>query len=465
MSSKDKALKVMCPTCGVARGKRCVSTHGSRQGKVRPEFHGNRVRAAKMKLEKFKYREEEVEEAPKKKNPKDKLTPEQKKTVEIIMEKIEVLGKHVEFNGPVTVGPLISTYRFLPVRRTKVAHLEAMAKDFAVALGAESVLVKRMPGETAVGFFIPNKERKTIHFKDTMPNVAAYVNEKSTHDHQVIPMNFGMDSDGKPFVDDLTVQPHMLIAGATGGGKSTLEHCLVLSMAWALPSTKLRLMISDTKGVEFNAFKNLPHLERPIAKDIYETMQLMQLCVDETQTRLDKIGTVGVRNIHEYNSQVADDQKMPFWVLIIDELADLLGGHLERSEVQATSAKLQTIVQRSRASGIHVIAATQRPDVRTVKGAIKANFPCRVSFRLPSQMDSRTVLNTKGAENLMSRGDMLYISSVSPDMKRLHAPYTAIQDVKDTVESILAKENLNKIETKMPPVSVTGLNPAFRKAN
>ena len=436
-SSTPVELTVVCPKCGAWKNKQCKS-----RGVEIEEFHPDRTRLAKVQLSSdAKARLENItakDEA--KPSPKSKLTAEQKQVVEIISDKIEALGKQAEFIGPVSVGPIVSTYRFFPLRKTKVAHLESMAKDLAVALGVEdTVFVKRMPGESAVGMTVQNKDRKIIQFRDTVSNVADYM-EQSTHDgHKPIPLNFGIDSIGNPFVDDLTEQPHLLIAGTTGSGKSTIEHGLTLSMLWTMSPQELRMIISDTKGVEFKAFEGIPHLQFPICTSVYKTMEALQWCVDETQIRLDKIGKASVRNIHEYNKLPGVD-KIPYVVVIIDELNDILGPALENNEAKANSAKLSTIVARSRASGIHVIAATQRPDVRLIKGSIKANFPTRLSFRLPSHQDSRTVLNTKGAENLMRKGDMLYQSSTGMALKRLHAPFTALDDVKATIEFIIKRE-------------------------
>lgn len=436
-ASSPVELTVVCPKCGAWKNKPCVS-----RGKALDEFHPDRTRLAKVQLSSdAKARLENITAVDKPKaSPKSKLTPEQARVVEIISDKIEALGKQAEFIGPVSVGPIVSTYRYFPLRKTKVAHLESMAKDLSVVLGVEDgVFVKRMPGESAVGITVQNKDRKMIQFRDTVSNVAEYM-ENPTHDgHKPIPLNFGIDSVGEPFVDDLTDQPHMLIAGTTGSGKSTIEHGITLSMLWTMSPQELKLIISDTKGVEFKAFAGIPHLQFPICTSVYKTMEALQWCVDEAQNRMELIGRSDVRNIHEYN-RLPNVAKIPYVVVIIDELNDILGPALENNEAKANSAKLNTIVARSRASGIHVIAATQRPDVRLIKGSIKANFPTRLSFRLPSHQDSRTVLNTKGAENLMRKGDMLYQSSTGSALKRLHAPFTALEDVKATIEFIIKRE-------------------------
>jgi S-DNA-T family DNA segregation ATPase FtsK/SpoIIIE len=299
--------------------------------------------------------------------------------------------------------------------------------------------------------FVPNKERTIVRFRDTITNVAAYMQEEPKDKHVPIPLNFGIDSNGDPFVDDLTMQPHLLVAGTTGSGKSTGLHCLVTSMLWVMNPDELRVLISDTKGVEFKAFAHVPHLQPinnepgKICTSVFDTMAALDWCVNEAQRRMDEISKADVRNIHEYN-KIKLQSKMPYVVLVIDELNDILGPALDRPVAQANSAKLGTIVGRARASGIHVIASTQRPDVRLIRGNIKANFSTRLSFRLPSHQDSRTVLNTKGAENLLSRGDMLYQSSMSSELKRLHAPLTTLEDVKLMVGMIIQREEQRKEE-------------------
>lgn len=454
----SKYLSVICPVCGAFKGKECRHTKGSRKGKKREDGpHGDRVKLAKVKISQ-QTRHDFDEEKPKK-SPKEKLTSDQKKAVETILEKIEVLGKHAEFVGPVSVGPVITTYRFLPVKRTKVNHLEQLHKDFAVALGAEAVLVKRMPGESAVGIFVPNKDRKPVDFPETLTNVVDYLEDTPEDGHKPIPVNLGIDSNGDPVVDDLTQQPHMLIAGTTGSGKSTCEHAIALSMLWTMSPKEVQIIISDTKAVEFKEFGKtqghppVPHLKFPICTSVYMTMEALNWCCKETQIRLNLFAEANVRNIHEYNAVKTVTEKLPYIVILIDELADVIavGPEVDNQEAKVNASKLSTIVARSRASGIHVIAATQRPSVNIVKGSIKANFPTRLAFKLPSSADSKTVLTTKGAESLMRKGDALYSSSTTSDLRRIHAPYAKLDVVRTTVEGIIQRHQSSM------PVEKTGV--------
>jgi S-DNA-T family DNA segregation ATPase FtsK/SpoIIIE len=466
--SKVEGLDAVCPRCGAWKGKWCLHTAGDNKGEKRPKLHPGRIELAASKKKPVKFDEPKHKEDPriargrklhdKAHKAKTELNEEQQEVVDIINEKIEVLGKHAQFVGPVSTGPIISTYRYYPMLKTKVAHLETLHKDIAVALGAEAVLIKRMPGESAVGFFIPNKKRTIVQFKDTLRHVTTYMQDDTEDGHMPIPINFGITSDGDPFVDDLTTLPHLLIAGTTGGGKSTLLHGVVDSMCWTMSPEELQLYISDTKGVEFKHFASLPHLRAPIANDRYTVMNYFDQTLEETDKRYKMFGTAGVRNIHEYNERQPEGQKMPYIVFVIDELADLMGQNIPRDEAKLCSDKLSNIVARSRGTGIYVVAATQRPDVKQIKGSIKANFPSRLSFRLPSQADSKTILNTKGAEGLMMKGDMLYMSSTSPELRRLHGPYMSLDESKAMIEMIVQRH-----APEETAVSVSaGDRPAFK---
>ena len=373
------------------------------------------------------------------------LTDEQKGVVLTVVKKLSELGHEAKFVPPVKVGPVVSAYRFLPIRKTRVSHLESLADDFAVALGVEDVLVKRMPGDAAVGVFVPNKVRKMVSFRETIGELY-----RQFHNDEItgIPMNFGVDVLGKPFIEDLVSLPHLLIAGSTGSGKSTLLSSILTGIVYTLNSSGVKLVLSDTKGVEFGHFIGSPHLLFEPATSIYQTLEQMDWLISEMEDRLSSIGKYGCRNIHEYNTKLlkTGDLKdlalvLPYIVLAIDELADLMMHKGDkRGESKIAQDKLSKIVQKSRAAGVYVIAATQRPSVNVVSGSIKANFPARLSFRLPSEHDSRTVLSTGGAEHLLSRGDMLYVSPNRPGLHRLHAPYASIEDIKAAVDMAIRKE-------------------------
>ena len=221
------------------------------------------------------------------------LTPEQTSVVAKLTLKMVELGCEARFIAPVGLGPVISAFRFLPQGRTTVAKLESLADDFAVCLGVEDVLVKRMPGESAVGVFVPNAERRTVDFKDIV-GTAMGTSAK-------VPLAFGTDVTGKHYIDDLTMMPHLLIAGATGSGKSTLLASLLATIVYSCNIRDVRLVLSDTKGVEFRHFIGSPHLMFDIATSVYQTLEQMDAICDEMEERLSKIGRAGCRNILEYN--------------------------------------------------------------------------------------------------------------------------------------------------------------------
>jgi len=446
-SEKVAALRVVCPRCGVWVRESCQHTKGRKIGE-KCDPHPERVKLSNINLSpetKRKIKEVEDAEPREKKHKKDKLSPEQRMIVDSLLEKVSNLGKHLEFLEPVTVGPMISTYRLMPIHKTRVAHLEGMMKDFAVAVKADTLVVKRIPGEAAVGVFVPNSVQKITYLSETLPAVLTYMQKHRTEDHLPIPLNFGVTAHGESFIDDLTEQPHILIAGSTGAGKTTLANDFLLSMLWVLTPRELQLVMSDTKKVDiYPYYKNIPHLVRPIATDVYETMQALDYLRRETQRRLDILSHEGCRNLHVYN-QKHPDKTMPYLVGYIDELADIMGESVDRTEGRANSEKLGAIVGRSRAAGIYIMAGTQRPSVNIVKGSIKANFPSRVAFKLPSVGDSQTVLKgVKGAECLMKCGDMFYSSSNSSELRRLHAPYAKSEDVKMLIEQIIQKEEVAK---------------------
>jgi len=356
-------------------------------------------------------------------------TEEQKTTITHIVLKLAQLGHEVTWTEPITTGPLITTYRFVPRSATKVAQITSCAQDLAIALAVDDVVVRRLAGEGVIGISVPNAHRTLVLWRDTLTRPA---------DDNLVPLNFGVDSQGRLYRDDLTKCPHLLIAGSTNGGKSVCMNAMIASlMYWRTPE-QVRFILSDTKQVEFTHFVGAPHLLREPCGSMYSTWEAMDWSIDEMERRLKVIGRAGCQNIGQYNAQcMKSDGRafidlMPYYVLVIDELADILGGD-KRGEAKIAQAKLGKIVQKARAAGVHVIAATQRPSVNIVAGSIKANFPARCSFKLPSDADSRTVLNQSGADHLLSQGDMLYLGPCTAGAKRLHSAYASIDDIKQMV--------------------------------
>lgn len=368
--------------------------------------------------------------------PTQQLTDEQLRVSATLAMKIASLGLSAKFVDNISVGPIVSTYRFLPQGTTKVSHLEAIAQDFALALGVEDVMVKRMPGEVAVGIFVPNAERKYVQWRNLCGSAV-------TDPTCQIPLLLGVDHLGKVVVEDLTLMPHLLIAGSTGGGKSTLLCSLIATLIYSRKVEEIQFMLIDLKQVEFNHFIGAKHLLFDPAYNVYQALERMEYLIDEMERRLKAFAKQGHRNILEYNSKATT--KIPYIVVVFDELASLLLDSRRQGEQdegpkrgpslgKIAEGKLQQLAEKARATGIHIIAATQRSSVKVVEGNIKANFPARLTFRLPSEADSRTILGTSGAEHLLSRGDMLFSNPNKPGLQRIHAPLASIEDIKACVE-------------------------------
>ena len=381
------------------------------------------------------------------------MTPDQVQTLARLAHKLASLGVDGEFLPTVSEGPVITLYRFVPKNATRVASVERLAPDLAVALGAEAVQVNRLPGENAVGIFVPNKVKHSLEFKDSVTEVWKSYNDPLTNlaTHQKLPICLGQDHMGRLVVEDLTSLPHLLIAGSTGGGKSTLLNSIIASFIYCIPSTDLKLVLCDPKQVEFNHFEAAPHLLMPIATSTRDILDALKDLVRDVETRLSMMAKYRCQNIAQFH---ALGHKLPYVVVVIDELADPLqdqttelivdpvDGREKKSKPYGKQAEfaLGKIASKARATGIHIIGATQRPSVRVVEGNIKANFPARLSFRLPSEMDSRTILNQGGAEHLLSQGDALYLSPNSPAVRRIHAPLAIKSDIEAAIEMALMKE-------------------------
>lgn len=364
------------------------------------------------------------------------LTDLQIATLAKLTLKLASLQIDGEFSSEVYEGPVVTLYKFTPRRRTTVAQVERLAPDMAVALSAEAVQVKRIPGSEFIGIYVPNKNPKPFLFRDAVSEVFKYKDMK-------IPLCLGQDHEGNVVVEDLVTLPHMLIAGSTGGGKSTLLNGIIATLAYYKTSSQLKIILSDVKQVEFTHFVGLPHLVFPPATSVIRSIEQLDWAEGEINNRLGILAKNGCQNIGQFQERFPG-REFPYILIIIDELAELLTSRSKNDQDESLGKlaeyKLATIAQKARASGVHVIAATQRPSVKVVEGNIKSNFPARISFRLPSEADSRTVLATSGAEYLLSKGDMLYVSPNSPAIRRIHAPWAKIEDIQTAVEIAVQKE-------------------------
>jgi DNA segregation ATPase FtsK/SpoIIIE, S-DNA-T family len=377
---------------------------------------------------------------------KPSLSPEHLAVLATLSVKLASLGVEGDFQPTVSEGPVVTLYRFIPKNATRVTLVERVAPDLAIALGAECVQVKRLPGEFAIGIYVPNKNKKLVNFKDAVgPVWSAFYDRK-----QRIPLLFGIDHMGNFVVEDLPLFPHLLIAGTTGSGKSTFLNSILAALVYTIPPTRLKMVLSDVKQVEFTNFIGAPHLMFPVSTSIPETLEQMEWLCDEINKRLNILVKATSQNIIQYNS-LETRTPLPYILFVIDELAEILMDTTKEPYIDADGKEkfrprgkraeylLGLIAQKARATGIHIIAATQRPSVRVVEGNIKANFPARVSFRLPSEADSRTILGTGGAEQLLSQGDMLFVSPNTPAIRRLHAPIASIEDIRAAVDMACRK--------------------------
>lgn len=346
--------------------------------------------------------------------------PEQQKVVDIISTRT----RDFDCPGKVTdirVGPIVTEYEFSPDRYTRLRKIKDINEDLAIGLAAEDVSIQRLHGKSAVAISVPNKDRAEIKFSDCLPNAVAH------RDDMELPINFGVLSNGQPYVEDLVKMPHLLVAGSTGSGKSVFLNNVLTSLLYIRSPKQLKLVLIDPKSVELFHYQGLPHLMQPPVAGVYDALSIMERLIQEMRRRTSNLFSFKCKNLKEYNDKMKAEGKpddcWPYILVVIDEMADLV-----LSEKKSFTEKMASISAMSRAAGIHVIAATQRPSVDVLSGKIKVNFPARSSFRVPSAADSKTILNCKGAEHLLGKGDMFYIS---PEfgMQRLHSPNTKQADV------------------------------------
>jgi S-DNA-T family DNA segregation ATPase FtsK/SpoIIIE len=350
----------------------------------------------------------------------DELREEAKVLVEKCGE-FDVRGQVVQINP----GPMVTTYEFKPEAGVKYSRVTGLADDLCLAMRAESILIERMAGKSTVGIQVPNHERETIHLRDVLES------ETFTKAKSRLTLAMGKDINGRIVTADLNVMPHVLIAGSTGSGKSVAINAMIMSLLFRTTPAQVRLILVDPKRVELGMYEGIPHLFTPIITEPKLAANALRNAVREMERRLKLLASRSVRNIDQYNklfegvmpSLFDDDQNeepLPYIVIIIDELADLM--MLDRANVEESITRL---AQMARAVGIHLVLATQRPSVDVITGLIKANIPTRISFRLATKVDSRTILDTNGAEALLGRGDMLFLPPGTSRLMRLHAPYVS----------------------------------------
>jgi len=353
---------------------------------------------------------------------------ELKERAKVLEEKLEMFGV---FGKVVSIkrGPVITLFEYQPKADSKISKIVALGDDLALALKAFSIrIIAPIPGRSVVGFEVANINREDVLLSSI---VRSKEFEKFSGS---IPLVLGKDTVGNDVVVDLAKMPHLLIAGSTGSGKSVALNALLISMLYRLRPEQLNLILIDPKRLEFSAYEDIAHLLFPIITDPKKVSPVLKWVVSHMEERYEKMAAVGARNIFDYNKKV--DGKMPFIVIVIDELADLM--MTAGKDVESLIAR---IAQMARAAGIHMMVATQRPSVDVITGLIKVNFPSRISFRVTSKVDSRTILDCGGAEKLLGRGDMLFLGSGASSLTRLHGAYVSSLEIERVVNHIrLEKE-------------------------
>ena len=345
---------------------------------------------------------------------------------------------HFKIEGDVIrtyAGPVVSTFEFKPAANVKVSKILNLQDDLAMALSAETIRIQApIPGKDVVGIEIPNETVDTIYLRDILDD-KLFKDSSSP-----LTMALGKDIVGKPFVTDLKKLPHLLIAGTTGSGKSVGINGMILSLLYKNSPDQLRLLMIDPKMLEFSTYNDIPHLLTPVITKPKQAIIALNNMVNEMERRYELMAEARTKNIENYNEKIKKEggEHLPYIVVIIDELADLM--MTSGKDVEHSIARL---AQKSRACGIHLIVATQRPSVDVVTGLIKANLPSRISYRVGQRIDSKIILDQQGAESLLGRGDMLFTPPGSTGLVRLHAPWATEEEIENIVEFIKAQRAPN----------------------
>jgi DNA segregation ATPase FtsK/SpoIIIE, S-DNA-T family len=362
---------------------------------------------------------------------------EKKMRIEEKLKEFRVEGEVKEYHP----GPVITTYEFYPNPGIKVSQVANLSEDLSLALGAESVRIQRIPGKSSLGVEIPNNKREIIKLRDIIQS------EKFLKSPSKLSFALGKTIHGEVYVTDLSIMPHLLIAGATGTGKSVALNSLIASILYKASPDEVKLILIDPKRLEFTLYDGIPHLLSPVINDPKKAGGVLNDAIRKMEDRYHHLSFLKVRNIEQYNNQIhkilkekkgklTEEEKvklkpLPYIVIIIDELAELM--MVGAQEVEYSIARL---AQLARAVGIHLVMATQRPSIDVITGTIKNNFSSRIAFRVPSKVDSRIIIDTSGAEKLLGLGDMLFMPPNYPRVIRLHSAYISIPEVTRLVKFV-----------------------------
>ncbi len=361
-------------------------------------------------------------------------------TAEVLQNALEEFGVEAKVTG-VQQGPVVTCYEILPAAGVRVERIKSLADNIALKMHAESIRIQApIPGKGVCGVEIPNPTRQSVFFRELIetPNFHS--------DKYELPLALGKDVSGNLLISDLTKMPHLLIAGATGAGKSVCMNSILTGLLMRRTPDELRLILVDPKTVEFRDYSNLPHLVVPVITNAKKVALGLKWAIDEMERRFKWFNQTGVRDLPGFNARVVEKQtdmfggeetgeqeekketipeKLPYIVIVVDELADLM--HVAQAEIEAGIARLAA---KSRAAGIHMILATQRPDVKVITGTIKANFPVRIAFKVTAKVDSRTILDRMGADTLLGKGDMLLLPPGSDKLIRSQGVFTSDAEIK-----------------------------------
>lgn len=357
---------------------------------------------------------------------------EKKQIIEDKLSQFRVIGEVKEYHP----GPIVTTYEFYPSPGVKVSQVSSRTEDLSLALGAESLRIQRIPGKSSLGIEIPNNKREIIKLRDVIQT------KKFMESPSKLTVGLGKDIHGEPYITDLSIMPHLLIAGATGTGKSVALNSIIASILYKASPEEVRVILIDPKRLEFSLYDGIPHLLCPVVKNPNKASNILYDAINKMDERYQSLGRLKVRNIDQYNRrikelasnpsmklEIEEEEReklkpLPYIVIIIDELAELM--MIGDKEVEYCIGRL---AQLARAVGIHLVVATQRPSTDVITGTIKNNFSCRISFRVPSKIDSQIILDTGGAEKLLGRGDMLFMPPNYPKIIRLHSSFISLQEV------------------------------------
>ncbi len=371
-------------------------------------------------------------------------------TKEELLENSTLIEKKLEdfdVEGKVThvhPGPVVTMFEFEPAPGVKINRVVSLADDLALALKAQSVRVSPIAGKATLGLEVPNSQRETVSLRDILSS------ENFKKSNSRLTLGLGKDIFGKPIIADLLKMPHLLVAGATGSGKSVSINSMVISMLYKSTPSEVKMLMIDPKLLELSAYEEIPHLISPVITTPKEAVEALKKIVIEMERRYKVLAERAARNIENYNAQIGIEEQMSYIVIFIDELADLMFS--VAAEVEDSIARL---AQMGRAAGIHLILATQRPSVDVITGIIKANFPTRISFQVSSKVDSRTILDSHGAEQLLGKGDMLLMYP-GTRIIRVHGALITEEEIKAVTEFIKSQgkpdysilERIQKTETE-----------------